>query len=174
MKNRKIFTLGLALSCCLVPLATNAYAASKDACSLFTSADAQAALSEPVGAPRSENRSSGVGDGSSCQYRSTIGNALRGKSVSVEVHYSQTDLTGSASGIKQNLNSAGFKTVHDVTGIGRAAIWATNSILGRAQGELTVIQGKSVMLIVIINGFPDESNALARAKTIASKAIGKL
>jgi hypothetical protein len=174
MRHPKTISIRLAIPISLVLIAISAQAAPKDACSLITPTDAQSVLNEPVGAPRSESRSSSAGDGTSCQYRSTIGGAFKAKSVSVEVHYSQTDLTGSASGITENLKSAGFKTVHDVAGIGTAAIWASNSILGRAQGELTVIQGKSVMLIIILNGFPDQTDALARAKVIASKAIAKL
>ena len=64
--------------------------------------------------------------------------------------------------------------MQSVTGIGTAAVWATNSVLGRAQGELTVIQGKSVMLVILIDGIPDEADALARSKAIAARAIGKL
>jgi len=92
------------------------------------------------------------------------GGVLKAKSVSVEVHYSQTDWTGSTGSITQNLKSAGFKTVHELPGIGSAAVWASNSILGRAQAELTVIHGRSVMLIIILNGIPNETEALARAR----------
>jgi hypothetical protein len=149
-------------------------AGSKDACTLIAPADAQTAIGEPVGPPRAENRSFGAGDGSSCKYRSTIGSALKAKSVSLSVHYSQTDLTGSADGIAQNLKSSGFKDVQKIAGIGSAAVWGANTVLGRPQGELTVIQGKSVMLVILIDGIADPADALARAKSIASKAIGKL
>jgi len=157
-----------------IAASASAQGAIKDACSLIASADAQSVLQETVGPPKSENRSSGAGDGSSCQFRSTVGTAFKAKSVLVEVHYSSSDLTGSTNGIAQNLKSAGFKNVHDVPGIGTAAVWASNSILGRAQGELTVIYGKSVMLIVIINGIPNEADSLADARIIASKALAKL
>jgi len=146
----------------------------KDACTLIAPADAQSAIGEPVGAPRAENRSFGAGDGSSCKYRSTTGSALKAKSVSLTAHYSQTDLTGSIDGIAQNLKASGFKDVQKIAGIGSAAVWGANSVLGRPQGELTVIQGKSVMLVILIDGIPDEADALARAKSIAAKAIGKL
>jgi hypothetical protein len=146
----------------------------QDACSLISSADAQAALGEPVGPARAENRSFGSGDGSSCKYRSTSGSALKAKSVSLAVHSSTTDLTGSSSGVAQNLKSAGFKDVQNVGGIGKAAVWGTNSVLGKPQGELTVIVSKSVMLVILIDGISDGSDALSRAKTIATKAIGKL
>jgi hypothetical protein len=149
-------------------------AGSKDACTLIAPADAQTAIGEPVGPPRAENRSFGAADGSSCKYRSTTGSALKAKSVSLSVHYSQTDLTGSADGIAQNLKSSGFKDVQKIAGIGSAAVWGANTVLGRPQGELTVIQGKSVMLVILIDGIADPADALARAKSIASKAIGKL
>ncbi|WP_263374559.1 hypothetical protein [Granulicella aggregans] len=154
--------------------AVSAQAASKDACSFLTPPEAQAALALPVGPARSEDRSSGAGQGSSCRYRATSGRALSGKTVSLNVRYSETDLTGSAEAIGENLKSAGFKNVHDVAGIGSAAIWGSNSILGRPQGELTVIVGKSVMLIVILDGIANEEDALARAKKIAARAIGRL
>ena len=154
--------------------AASASAAKKDACSFLTSSEAQAAIGEAVGPARAEDRSSGAGQGSSCRYRSASGRALSGKSVSLNVRYSDTDLTGSAIGIGENLESAGFKNVHDVAGVGSAAIWGSNSILSRPQGELTVIQGKSVMLIVIIDGIANEADALARAKVIAARAIGRL
>ena len=152
----------------------SATASTKDACSFLTPSEAQAALGEAVGPARAEDRSSGAGQGSSCRYRSTTGRALSGKSVSLNVRYSETDLTGSSAGIGENLQSAGFKNVHDVAGVGSAAIWGSNSILGRPQGELTVIQGKFVMFIVIIDGIPNEADALARAKVIAAKAVGRL
>jgi hypothetical protein len=177
MRHPKAILTALALSIGLGLLTVSARAAPIDACSLIAPADAESALDEPVGAPRSESRSSEVGDGSLCQYRSTaggVGGVLKAKSVSVEVHYSQTDLTGSTGSITQNLKSAGFKTVHEVPGIGSAAVWASNSILGRAQAELTVIHGRSVMLIIILNGIPNETEALARARVIASKAIARL
>ena len=174
MNTRSVpFTL-LALSLTLGAFPTTTQAATKDACSLLASTDVQAVLNEPVGAPKSESRNSGIGDGSSCKYRSTIGTALSAKSVLVEVHYSNTDLTGSSPGIAENLKSAGFKSVRDVPGIGAAAVWGTYSMVGKLQGELTVIQGKSVMLNVIISGIANEAEGLARAKIIAAKAIAKL
>ncbi len=174
LQSRRAHVSALSLTLALILLPVAARAAAKDACSLITSADAQAAIGEPVGDAKAENRSFGAGDGSTCRYRSTVGSALKGKSVSVAVHYSATDLTGSAEGIAQNLKSAGFSSVHNVAGIGSAAVWGSTSILGKYKGELTVIQGRSVMLVVIISGIPDEADALARAKAIAAKAIARL
>jgi hypothetical protein len=171
MRVRLLFVL----SACLGLIVTgNVRAATMDACTLFTPADAQKALGEPVGPSQAEGRSFGAGEGSSCRYRSATGQAVSGKSVSLNVRHSETDLTGSTTGIAENLKSAGFKNVHEVAGIGSAAVWASNSILGRLQGELTVIQGKSVMLIVIIKGIPDEADALSRAKAIAAASIQRL
>ena len=136
------------------------HAAAPDACSLLDSATAQKVLGEPVGLAKLENRSFGKGDASSCQYRSTIGKPFKAKSVSLEVRHSDDDLTGSAKGIAQSFQSSGFKNVHQVSGIGTTSIWASNSIFGRSQGELTVIQGKAVMLIVLIEGLPNEADAI--------------
>jgi hypothetical protein len=150
------------------------YAAGPDACSLLDATSAQKALGEPVGPPKLENRSFGKGEATSCQYRSTVGKSLKAKSVSLEVRHSDDDLTGSAKGIEQSFQSSGFKNVHQVSGVGSAAVWASNSIFGRSQGELTVIQGKSIMLIVLIEGVPNEAGAISNATLIASKALAKL
>ncbi|RXH54668.1 hypothetical protein [Granulicella sibirica] len=171
MKSRQLSLFALSLS---LFLPATLHAARKDACSLIASSDAQAALGEPVGPSKEENRSYGKGEATSCQYRSTLGSALRGKSVSLEVRYSDDDLTGSAKGIAESLQSAGFKDVHLVAGAGSAAVWGSNSILGRTQGELTVIQGKSVMLIIIISGIPDEADAISKAKAMALKALASV
>ena len=61
-----------------------------------------------------------------------------------------------------------------MSGVGTAAVWGSNSILGRSQGDLTVIERKSVMLIVIISGIANEADSLSRAKLIAAKALAKL
>jgi hypothetical protein len=141
--------------------------AAKDACTLVTSAEAEAALGEPVGPPRSETRPTPGGEGSVCKFRSTA----RGKSLSVNVHYSSTDLSGRAAGIKDNLKAAGYSNVHDVAGVGDSAVWGTNSVLGKPVGELTVLKGKAVMLVIIINGLPDSDSALDRAKALAAKVL---
>ena len=164
----------LAIFVCLASFAWPALGATKNACNLIASADAQTAIGEPIGLARGEDQPSPSGDGSSCEFRSTTGSAFKAKSVRLDVHYSNTDITGSAPGIAENLKAAGFKDVHTVTGLGATAIWASNSLLGRSQGELTVIQGKSVLLTVLITGVKDEADSLARAKVLAQKAIAKL
>jgi len=171
MKRRllSIFTFSL----CLL-LASRVRAATKDACGLLSLADAQTALGEPVGPAKFENRSFGHGEATSCRFRPTVGKVIGGKSVSLEVRYSDDDLTGSAKGIAENFQSAGFKNVHQVSGIGTVAVWASNSVFGKLQGELTVIQGKSVMLIVLIDGLASEAEAISSAKIIATKALAKL
>ena len=165
----------LVLSLCFGLLAHgNLRASTVGACNLLTASDAETALGDKVGDAQVEDGSFGAGVGSSCRYRSTGGPILSAKSVSLSVRRSESDLSGSVAGIAENLRSAGFKNVHDVTGIGSAAVWGRNSVLGRFQGELTVVQGRSVMLIVIIKGVPDETDALSRAKTIAATALQRL
>jgi len=73
----------------------------------------------------------------------------------------------------ETLKQAGFKDVHPVTGAGDEAIWATNTILGRAMDELTVRKGKSILLIILVDGISDEATALTRAKTLASLALNR-
>ena len=171
MKARSLPVLIFGL-CLLFPAAT--LAATKDACTLLGPSDAQAALGVPVGAAKSENRSFGKGEATSCAYRPTTGKPFGGKSVSLEIRYSNDDLTGSEKGIAETFKSAGYPTVHPVSGVGTGAVWASNTMMGGLQGELTVIQGKSVMLVILINGLPSDADALSSAKVIAAKALAKL
>jgi hypothetical protein len=147
--------------------------AAKDACTLLTADDAQAAVGEPVGPPKSRPRSMAGAEGSNCQFRSTQGSALSAKSVSLTVEYSSSDISGNEGGMMENLKSAGFKNVHAVSGVGSSAVWGTNSVMGRPQGELSVLKGKTIMLIIIISGLPDEA-ALDRAKAVALKILPKV
>ncbi|MGA7217033.1 MAG: hypothetical protein WBX38_01885 [Candidatus Sulfotelmatobacter sp.] len=149
------------------------WAAAKDACSLITSDDAQAALGEPVGLPKSRPRSMAGADGSNCQYRSTQGSALKAKSVSLTVGYSSSDISGNENGMMENLKSAGYKNVRQISGVGSSAVWGTNSMMDRPTGELSVLKGKNIMLIIIIDGIADEPTALDRAKALAAKVLPK-
>jgi hypothetical protein len=153
--------------------AGTASAAVKDACTVITSADAEAVLGEPVGPPQPATRSSGSGDGSECKFRSAQGKALSRKSVSITVTYTADDLSGTSGGISSNLQSAGFKNVHDVSGVGDRAVWGVTSMLGKAMDELTVLKGKHTMLIIITIGLQDETAALDRAKALAAKILPK-
>ena len=146
-----------------------ARAAAKDACSLITSADAQTALGEPVSAPRNEPRPGG----SACRFRSTQGSALSGKTVTLSVHYSDTDVSGNDAGMASSLQGTGFKNVQQVSGVGDAAVWGTNSMMGRPTGELTVRKGKNLILTIVIGGMADEATALARAKALAATILPK-
>lgn len=166
----------IALACffcltCVSLLTTPALAAGKDACTLLTAADAQAALGEPVGPPRNEPRPSSGGEVSACKYRSTQGSALSAKSVTLTVHYADSDISGSDAGMADSLKSAGMKNVHAVSGVGDAAVWASNTSMGRPMGELTVRKGKSVMLTIIITGMSDDAAALEHAKALALKLV---
>jgi len=166
--------LSIALLSCLftglVVLApVPASAAAKDACSLITAADAQAALGEPVSPPRNEPRPGA----SACRFRSTQGSALSAKTVTLSVHYSDTDVSGNDTGMAETLKAAGYKNVHQVSGVGDAAIWGTNSMMGRPMGELTVRKGKNLILTIIISGIQDEATALARAKALAATILPK-
>jgi hypothetical protein len=143
----------------------------KDACSLVTAAEAEAALGEPVSAPQPEMRPSPPGEASACRYRSAQGRGLKGKSVSVSVHYSSTDLTGTMGAMADNMKTAGYQ-VQKMGGVGDEAIWATRAALGRPTGELTVRKGKSILLVVIINGLPGDA-ALDQAKALAAKALAR-
>jgi len=157
----------------LVLIAPSRAAAAKDACSLMSAADAEAALGEPVGAPVSEPRSSGASDGSECKFKSTQGRALKGKNVALTVQYATSDVTGSTKGIADNLRSAGMKNVHEVSGVGDGAVWGSTSMMGRPMGELSVLKGKHIMLIILINGIADEADSLSRAKALAAKVLPK-
>jgi hypothetical protein len=161
------------LSCLLTGLVVlapvPASAAAKDACSLITSADAQAALGEPVSPPRNEPRPGA----SACRFRSTQGSALSAKTLTVTAHYSDTDVSGNEAGMAESLKAAGYKNVQQVSGVGDGAVWGTNSMMGHPTGELTVRKGKNLILTIIISGIQDEATALTRAKALAASILPK-
>ena len=72
-------------------------------------------------------------------------------------------------GMADSMKSAGYQ-VQKVGGVGDEAIWATRATLGRQTGELTVRKGKSILLVVIINGLLADA-ALDQAKALAAKAL---
>ena len=119
------------------------------------------------------DRPSGDGEASVCEFRSSQSKGLKAKSLSVTVHYSNSDVRGSAPEITSNLNAAGFTNVRQVSGVGDSAVWATRTMMGKPMGELTVLKGKSVMLTIISNGVPDEASALERSKALAAKLLPK-
>jgi hypothetical protein len=145
-----------------------ARAAAKDACSLITAADAEAALGEPVAPPRNEPRT----DGSACRFRSAQGASLTAKTVTLNAHYN-TDISGSESGMADSLKAAGFKNVQPVLGVGDAAVWGTASMMGRPSGNLTVRKGKNLILTIIISGIADDAVALDHAKALALTVLPK-
>jgi hypothetical protein len=149
-------------------------AAVTDACSVVTAADAEAALGEPVGPPKSEVRPSGAGRAPVCKFRSKQGSALKAKTVSVSIRYGAFNLGNKMSAIADNEKSAGYKDVHEVGGVGDGAVWGTTSMLGRMMGELTVRKGNSTMLVIVIGGLQDEASALEHAKTLAAKVLPKI
>jgi hypothetical protein len=112
-------------------------------------------------------------DGTNCKFRSTQGSALKAKSVSVTVEYSSTDISSQFSSMADSMKSQGYKNVQNISGVGDAAIWGTNSMVGRPTGELTIRKGKSTMLIILISGVADETDALNRAKALAAKVVPK-
>jgi hypothetical protein len=162
--------LRFSLVLCLVAfVSVPAWSASKDACSLITSADAQAALGEPVSPPRNEPRPGG----SACRFRSAQGPSLTAKTVTLSAHYSDTDISGNESGMADGLKAAGFKDVHQISGVGDAAVWGTTTMMGRPSGNLTVRKGKNLILTIIISGIADEATALDRAKALAVAILPK-
>jgi hypothetical protein len=167
MQNSKLRQLFLTatLTACAFAFAQSS-SAQKDACSLLTSADAQAALGEPVGPSQMT--------GDACRFRSTQGSALKGKTISVSVHSSTTDIRGTMPGMMDNLKSNGYPNVQKVAGVGDEAIWASRTSLGRLSGELTVRKGQHTLLIIIINGMADDALSLDRAKALAIKVFPRV
>ena len=149
---------------------TPAAAAAKDACSLMTAADAQAVLGEPTGAGKSEPRSFNGAEGTVCKFRSAQGNGMKTKSVSLNIQYSNSDISSNDNGMMENMKSAGYKDAHAVSGVGDAAVWGTTSMMGKPTGELTVRKGKTVTVIILIIGL-DDATALDRAKALAAKVL---
>jgi hypothetical protein len=168
MMKRKLAALSLGI---VFIASTAAFGATKDACGLITAADAQAVLGEPVGAAVPSGASGAESDGSACRFKST---QSRTKSVSLTVQYSHEDLNGKMGSMAENLKQAGFKNVQTVAGAGDEAIWATNTMFGRAMDELTVRKGKQILLVIVVNGISDEAAALARAKALANLALHRI
>ncbi len=172
MKMRSTLTLAL-VSCLFTSFvaltSTPARAAAKDACSLITSADAEAALGEPVAPPRHEPRP----EGSACSFRSAQGPSLTAKTVTLSTHYSDTDISGNENAMADSLRAARFTNVQPVLGVGDTAVWGTASMMGRPSGNLTVRKGKNLILTIIISGIADEATALDRAKALATAVLPK-
>jgi hypothetical protein len=143
----------------------------KDACTLISTADAQAVLGEPVNPGKFDNRSSGTGDGSACTFRGAAGGALSAKKVSLTLRYSSNDVRGSAPGMAESMRSNGYQNVHPVAGVGDAAIWGSLKMLRRTTCELTVLKGKAIVLIVLIEGLPDDATTLDRATHLALSVL---
>jgi hypothetical protein len=170
MTYRRSLALQFNLVLCLGAFAAiPGWSAAKDACSLITSADAQAALGEPVSPPRNEPRPGG----SACRFRSAQGPSLSAKTVTLTAHYSDTDVSGNESNMADSLKAAGFKNVHQVSGVGDAAVWGATTMMGRPSGNLTVRKGKNLILTIIISGIADEATALDRAKALAAAVLPK-
>jgi len=159
------------LAICLIPNSSHA-AAGKDACKLFTPKDAQTAFGEPVDEATTHPDSINGSEGSTCKFRSTQGVGIHNKNISVPVEYSSQGFAADTRRMIDALKSAGYQGVRQVSRVGDNAIWGTNSVMGTPLGELTVIKGKSTMIIILINGISDDA-ALDRAKDLARKILPK-
>jgi hypothetical protein len=93
--------------------------------------------------------------------------------LTVTAHYSDTDVSGNEAAMADSLKAAGYKNVQQISGVGDAAVWGTNSMMGHPTGELTVRKGKNLILTIIISGIQDEATALARAKALAATILPK-
>ena len=149
------------------------YGAVTDACAVVTQGDAEAALGEPVSAPRRLSHPSTGGEAPGCRYRAARGSALEAKTVSVTIHYDAAG-RGNLNAIVHSEEKAGYKSVREVDGVGDAAVWGVVSSLGRMNGELSVRKGSSTLLVIILGGISDEPAALKSAKDLAAKALPRL
>ncbi len=163
-------TFLLAVGCFISLTSTRSWAA-KDACSLVTAEDAQSAIGESVGPGRSQPRPLNGAEATNCRFRS-LSHAAGGKSVSLTVAYSDSDIRDAMKQMLDSLKSAGMQNVHDVPGVGDSAVWGMTTVMGKPSVELTVRKGNNIMLIIIIDGL-DEATALERARMLAAKVLPK-
>ncbi len=72
-----------------------------------------------------------------------------------------------------SLKAAGFKNVHQVSGVGDAAVWGAATMMGRPSINLTLRKGKNLVLTIIISGIADDAVALDHAKALALTVLPK-
>jgi hypothetical protein len=167
MKRRPGISISIALclsafACQLV--ASKASAQIKDVCGLVDTADATALLGEEVSAPQAE--SSGRTGSATCRF---LTSKVPLKSLSVLVQYAQLSPTSMADHLKALLAT----NVQQVPGVGDDAAWGSMTIAGRTICQLSVRKGKSMRLLLMISGLPDDPGLLSRARILALKILAK-
>jgi hypothetical protein len=144
----------------------------KDACTLLTAVDAEAALGEAVAAGQPQVISAGGGGlaaVSNCRYRPA--HAAIGKSVALMARYSPVPNPAASDSVRASLKSMGDPK--DVPGVGDSALWVFHKTGRMTSGQLNIFKG-ATYLIVTLDGAADEAAALDRAKALALKLIGRL
>lgn len=145
----------------------------RDACSLLTARDAEAALGEPLAPPQSQIVSPGGGAMaavSTCRFRPA--KPAIGKSISLMARISSTPNPAAADSVRASLKSMGDPK--DVPGIGDKAIWLFHKTGRLTSGQLNVFSKGTIYLIFTVDGLPDESAALEKASSLARTVLSRL
>jgi hypothetical protein len=165
--------LSLYIALALAILPVSAGAAGKDACSLLTAADAEAALGEVVAAPQAQVISPG-GDGlaavSSCRFK-PVHSAI-GKSVSLMARFSPTPNPADADSVRSSLERMGQPK--EIRGVGDKALWVFHKTGPITSGQLNVFSKGTIYLIFTVDGLADDSAALEKTKALAQKVLSRL
>lgn len=145
----------------------------KSACSLLSEAEVTAVLGEPVGKPVDQVITKGEGTNaavSMCQFKTKVPPKAP-KTLSLMVRENKQAPEG-ADKIALKMKKTGFQNVRPIAGVGDQAVWAATTVQRRFTGVLTVIKGKTLLVVTVV-GVGDDSTSLEKAKGAALKAVAK-
>jgi hypothetical protein len=169
----KLLSLIVLIMLCSISLQS---AGKLDACLIFTKADAEALLGQPVKDGRhgimESDGSGGTAIMSQCVYHTV---ADYGKSADLVIRKSPSSEKVSASidTVRKTLKEMATAEPQNISGVGDTAFWAPIGQGAFHSIQLSVFRGTSIYLIISVKGFPDQQ-ALEKAKTIAQKTLSQL
>lgn len=133
----------------------------QESCSMLTQEEASAILGERVGVPRVEVVSSGSEQTAAVSQCTFNAAATPAKSFTILTRRSPKKDNDPA-GTRRNLNEVNIPT-REVSGVGDAAFWGSF--------QLHTFKDGNVYLVISVFGFPDEEQALEKAKAIAERTL---
>ena len=138
-----------------------------DACKLLTQPDAEAVLGGTVKAPENPVSGEGLAVVTSCKYRVAAAPSVNNVSIIVRRLDSADAAKQDFEQLKKDMQPKLNVPPTEVAGVGDAAFWSGGSV-----NQLAVLKGK-VQLLIYVNG-PQSGEPDAAAKTLATKALGRL
>ena len=158
----------LAMICALLPLC-RAAETRIDLAMVITKADAQAALGEAVKDPQARTEEGADGHYSRCNYYSEN----PGRSLVLRIRLAAAGQLEPKRQLEEM--SAGNDKFKPVTGLGdKAALFKEGPAKGPGHALMLYVAKGNAFVTVGISGIADEKSALAKAKTVARKILGKL